>query len=477
VLRHVRARGRGGARAWVVHRLDREVSGLMLFARSERALAWLKQELRARRIERSYLALVEGELGPGSPAGERGSMSSFLHEGRERVHSVAPEAFRGATPGPDARGGDARLATTHYRVLSVGRGCSALELSLETGRKHQIRVHLQQLGHPVLGDVRYGARGGEPRVWLHAARLAFHAPDGRRLELESESRELWARIGARAPKGGGERGAARVQAGTPPAELETSWDEVAHWYDDLLERRGSDHYRDQILPGAVRLLEPRRGQRILDLACGQGVLARRLAEEGVRVVGLDASERLIESARRRTRSADVEYAVADARALDVRALGPFDAIACVMALANIEPIEPLLRSCAQLLRPGGIWLAVLPHPAFRAARQSAWGWDRDAAGGPRQYRRIDGYLSPGQVRIVANPGAVARGEPPVETWTFHRPLQSYVRALASAGFWIDALEEWPSLRSSQPGPRASAENRARREIPLFLALRARRISA
>jgi len=109
VLRHVRERGRSRARAWVVHRLDREVSGLMLFARSEQALGWLKQELRARRMQRSYLALVEGELGCAGAAPAQGVVSSFLREGRARVESVAPEAFRGTTPGPDG-GGPSRMA-------------------------------------------------------------------------------------------------------------------------------------------------------------------------------------------------------------------------------------------------------------------------------------------------------------------------------------------------------------------------------
>jgi SAM-dependent methyltransferase len=349
---------------------------------------------------------------------------------------------------------------------------SVLQVTLDTGRRHQIRVHLAQLGHPVLGDRRYGARDGESRVWLHAARLAFHRPEsGQRLELESPLAELWRRAGLRAPS-------REVQpAGAAgAADLDTSWEPVADWYDELLSRRGSDHYRDVILPGTLRLLETQRGSRVLDLACGQGVLARQLAAAGAQVVGIDASVRMIEVARRRTRSAAVEYRVGDARALDPERLGAFDSIACVMALANIEPLEPMLRMCGRLLRPGGRWVAVLPHPAFRAPRQTSWGWDRAADGGPLQYRRIDGYLSPAQVRIVANPGGVARGGPAIETWTFHRPLQSYLRGLAAAGLWLDALEEWPSLRTSQ-GPRARAENRARREIPLFLALRARRVSA
>jgi hypothetical protein len=120
---------------------------------------------------------------------------------------------------------------------------------------------------------------------------------------------------------------------------------------------------------------------------------------------------------------------------------------------------------------------VILHPAFRAPRQSSWAWDSDETGRARQYRRVDGYLSPGRVRIVANPGGVAAGEKPIETWTFHRPLEHYVRVLAEAGFAIERLEEWTSLRSSQPGPRAAEENRARREIPLFLGLRARLLGA
>ena len=71
-----------------------------------------------------------------------------------------------------------------------------------------------------------------------------------------------------------------------------------------------------------------------------------------------------------------------------------------------------------------------------------------------------------------NPGKASHGAAPVSTWTFHRPIQSYVKALADAGFVIEALEEWPSMRSSEPGPRVSEENRARREIPMFLGIRA-----
>ncbi len=110
------------------------------------------------------------------------------------------------------------------------------------------------------------------------------------------------------------------------------------------------------------------------------------------------------------------------------------------------------------------------HPAFRAPRQTSWAmerWER----GVRHFRRIDGYLSPGQFEIVMNPGAVAKGAKPITTWTFHRPLQHYVRVMARHGLFLDAIEEWPVTRVARDD---AAMAHLQREIPLFLAFRARR---
>ena len=100
------------------------------------------------------------------------------------------------------------------------------------------------------------------------------------------------------------------------------------------------------------------------------------------------------------------------------------------------------------------------------------------AGGPaaapvefKMFRKVEGYLSPDHHAVVMNPGAVAKGADPISTVTWHRPIQTYVAAFAKAGLLIDALEEWTSLRESEPGPRAHEENRVRREIPMFLAIR------
>lgn len=472
---------------WVVHRLDREVSGLLVFALSERAFKWLKEDLRARRIKRQYLALTEGV--PRGVEGERGVIRSMLLEDAVgRVRSVqAPEIGPGPK-GPGKRPAVARPAVTHYRVLAATpppRGGGALlEITLDTGRKHQIRVHLAEQGAPIAGDARYGATT-DPlgRVALHAWRLELvHPGNGQTLTFESPApAAMYRAVGMQppaAPTPAAAPSAPRAVRASRAAAPDHGWDHVADWYDRLLEEGRSDHFEQVIEPGALRLLgvRPAPPMRILDVACGQGALGRRLASLGAQVTGIDVSPRLIEAARRRAGPSE-QYLVADARSLDTLepALGEFDAACCIMALMNIDPLGPTLAGIAGRLRPGGSFVGVILHPAFRAPRQTSWGWD--PADGGVQYRRVDGYLSAGQWPIVMNPGAAARGEPPITTTTFHRPIQRYVQALAAAGMLIETIEEWPSMRESEPGPRAEAENHARREIPLLLAWRARKLKA
>lgn len=258
------------------------------------------------------------------------------------------------------------------------------------------------------------------------------------------------------------------------AEGTTHWDRVAAWYDGLVGQKGSDYHRTIVMPGALRLLDVAPGQQVLDIGCGQGVFCRLLAESGARALGIDASAELIEAAQRRSaldptrrgaRTAPPRFQLADATKLDALREPVFDAASCLLAIQNIDPIEPVFAGCARLLRPGGRLVVVMTHPAFRIPRQSGWGWDEARQ---LQFRRVDHYLSPLRVPIQTHPGA----DPEIYTWSFHRPIASYVAALAAAGLVLDALEEWPSDRSSQPGARSRAENRSRREIPLFLALRA-----
>jgi 23S rRNA pseudouridine1911/1915/1917 synthase len=167
---------RGGddeQRPGVIHRLDRDTSGLLVLTRSDEAYAALGEQMRARRIEREYIALVRGR-----PPSRRGTIDAPI--GRDR-NDVGRMAVGGRAERP---------AVTHFELAEPLQGASLLRLKLETGRTHQIRVHLAAIGHPVLGDPTYGVPGGQiglRRQFLHAARLAFaHPADARRMELESE---------------------------------------------------------------------------------------------------------------------------------------------------------------------------------------------------------------------------------------------------------------------------------------------------
>ena len=253
----------------------------------------------------------------------------------------------------------------------------------------------------------------------------------------------------------------------PASADSTDWDSVSKWYDQLVGESGSEYHREVVLPGVMKLLAPKPHQRLLDVACGQGVLCRLLLEKGAEVTGVDAGASLIRMARERSNPA-VRYLLNDARTLnecDELKGEQFDAAACVLAIQNIDPIEAVFTGVAHLLKPGGVFVLAAMHPCFRSPRSTSWQWDAEAQ---VQYRRVDRYLMPRKEPIVMHPGKDAR----TYTWTFHRPIQAYFKAARAAGLMVDTLEEWESHKVSTSGPRAGAENKIRKEIPMFLAIRA-----
>lgn len=159
----------GVQRPGIVHRLDRDTSGLLMVARSDLAQASLQAQLKARRIKKTYLALVHGSV---SAAAGRIEAPIGRDPGRRTRMAVVPSG---------------RLSTTGYRVRERFAGWTYLELDLVTGRTHQIRVHLDAIGHPVAGDPMYGTgtsrRGpdGLERLFLHAWRLELTSPSSGRL--------------------------------------------------------------------------------------------------------------------------------------------------------------------------------------------------------------------------------------------------------------------------------------------------------
>jgi 23S rRNA pseudouridine1911/1915/1917 synthase len=159
-------REKGEGRIHVVHRLDRETSGVLVFAKSFAAREALKEQFAAHVIERVYVAIIEGEIDPPS-----GTIRSHLMERRDlRMQSVHEHP-------------EAKLAITHYRTIAATPQVAMLEVTLETGRKNQIRAHLSEAGHPVVGDQLYGSASNPlRRLGLHAKLLGFtHPSTGRRM--------------------------------------------------------------------------------------------------------------------------------------------------------------------------------------------------------------------------------------------------------------------------------------------------------
>jgi 23S rRNA pseudouridine1911/1915/1917 synthase len=166
---HVRRGNRQSReRIWIVHRLDRETSGLMIFAKTEAVQRKLQETWSA--VEKKYFAVIEGV-----PPSSAGLLESHLDES---------DAFkvRAVKEGPETRS-----ARTHYRVMKKGKATTLLELTLETGRRHQIRVQLAEMGCPIVGDCRYGAKTNPiRRIALHSAKLRFPHPEtGDEMRFES----------------------------------------------------------------------------------------------------------------------------------------------------------------------------------------------------------------------------------------------------------------------------------------------------
>ncbi|EFH88125.1 class I SAM-dependent methyltransferase [Ktedonobacter racemifer] len=180
------------------------------------------------------------------------------------------------------------------------------------------------------------------------------------------------------------------------------------------------------------------GSRICDLACGQGRVARYLADQGAHIIGIDLSEKLLTIARRQEENnpRGIEYVQADAQNLDEQVLGLFDGVVCFMALMDIPELAPTLHSVARILRPGGWFVFAILHPCFHTSQSGEMETPEGAV------RTIGKYLVEGYWRSDIRPG------PPGKVGSYHRTLSTYVNTLTDAGLQL--------VRLSEPGGTAAS---------------------
>lgn len=259
------------------------------------------------------------------------------------------------------------------------------------------------------------------------------------------------------------------------AEVRRVWNSNASYWDARMGEGNEFHLR-LLMPVLNRLLRLRVGERVLEIACGNGQLARWMARQGVDVVATDLSDRLIELAKTRTVAERdrIDYRTVDASdeaALRDLGTGRYDAAVCNMALMDMPAIDPLARALPSLLKPGGRFVFSTTHPCLNRADMSRVARWSDEGGVVRETvgMEIHQYLTPRAVQ-----GLAMIGQPLAQTY-FERPLSLLLGPFLKAGLLVDALEEpaFPSdSDSSPPSPEPwFSWSKSLREIPPALVIR------
>jgi SAM-dependent methyltransferase len=248
------------------------------------------------------------------------------------------------------------------------------------------------------------------------------------------------------------------------------WNANAQWWDDRIGD-GNAFQTLLIEPATERLLAVQQGDTILDIACGAGRFARRMAELGARVVAFDQSEPFIARARARTpATASIDYRVISAEETEaaLAGAGPFNKAVCTMAIMDMPELVPVFTLLSRVLPSDASFVFSIPHPCFHSADIQRFAELSEIEAGRHVTRtgvKVSSYLSPSARKTE---GIIGQPEP---QWFFHRPLSALLGCGFEAGFVVDGLEE-PRLPAEQGKPGVRWSNMP--EIPPILVVRMKR---
>jgi ubiquinone/menaquinone biosynthesis C-methylase UbiE len=247
---------------------------------------------------------------------------------------------------------------------------------------------------------------------------------------------------------------------------ETGWGKVATWYDAHLQ--DDDTYHAQVVvPNLIRLINLKKNQSLLELGCGQGYVLEKFFQSSKKLTGVDIGKELIDIAKNKNK--EITYLVGSAEDPQILKGETFDVIIIVLAIQNMKHLGLVVENISRLLSSEGRVYLVLNHPAFRIPQHTSWAFSDDKK---VQSRVSNMYMSEKEISIDMNPGQTENKK---ITPSFHRPLQVYSKTFAKHGFAITKIEEWVSHKVSQPGPQADAENKARKEFPMFMCLELKKV--
>lgn len=251
---------------------------------------------------------------------------------------------------------------------------------------------------------------------------------------------------------------------------DTSWNEVSTWYDDMLEK-DKDTYQSKVIePNLLRILNIQKGDKIFDVACGQGYFSGLFASQGASVVASDLSKNLIKTAKEKYKNnKNIVFYNSSADRSPFVIDNSIDKIVIVLAIQNISNPNDVFKECFNKLKKGGTLTVVLNHPSFRIPQASDWYFHEGV-----QSRIVSSYMSERKIDIDMNPSE-KNPKKKIFTQSFHRPLQYYMKIFSKIGFVMTRLEEWISHKESGTGPRKAAEDKARKEIPMFMCVEVKKL--